>query len=191
MRALDELLPRVAQLSADVARRAGSLALSAIRLVAEKVNGRSEDDTWEPTEAARTDPPAYAPPRPSQRPSPRPATPSAAPERPRREGARPRPAAAATTATPPAVSAEPEHVDREAVVVAESADAGAADGPGAQLHVDEPWDGYAEQTAKQVIAALADAEPATLAVVRLYESTHRSRSTVLGAVDKRLAATAG
>ncbi len=186
-----------------------SLALSAIRLVAEKVNGRREGDTWQPTEAAQADPPAYAPPRPSQRPSPRPATPSADPERPRREGARPRPDAAtaypsarprAARATPgrsptaaaaPAVSAEPEHVDREAVVVAESADRGAEDGPGAQLHVDEPWDGYAEQTAKQVIAALADAGPATLAVVRLYESTHRGRSTVLGAVDKRLASGAG
>jgi hypothetical protein len=191
MRALDDLLPRLAQLSAEVARRAGSLALSAIKLVAGKVTGRSEDDSraWEPTVTA--DPPAHAPPRPSQRPSPRPATPSA--ERPPRSAARARSAAAAPPRTPRATPRPrpAAHVDREAVVVAEFADRGAEDGPGAQLRVDEPWDGYAGQTAKQVIAAVADAEPATLAVVRLYEATHRKRSTVLGAVDRRLATTAG
>jgi hypothetical protein len=42
--------------------------------------------------------------------------------------------------------------------------------------------------AKDVIAQLADASPATLAVVRLYESTHRDRVTVLAEVDRRLEA---
>jgi hypothetical protein len=42
-----------------------------------------------------------------------------------------------------------------------------------------------------VTAQLATANPATLAVVRLYESSHRSRRTVLAAVDRRLASADG
>jgi hypothetical protein len=72
--------------------------------------------------------------------------------------------------------------------VAESADAGAADGAGAVIHIDEPWKGYTKLTAKDITAQLATANPAMLAVVRLYESTHRNRRTVLAAVDRRLAA---
>jgi hypothetical protein len=111
----------------------------------------------------RPDPPAPAPAS-ASRPAPAPAPPAAEPE------------------------AEPEHVDREAVVVAVSADPGADEGPGPQIHIDEPWTGYGELNVKQVNAELADASPAMLAIVRLYESVNRNRSTVLDAIDRRLAA---
>ena len=81
-----------------------------------------------------------------------------------------------------------EHVDREAVVVAEFADEGAEDGAGAQIHVGEPWEGYGSLTAKEVNDRLAAASPESLAVARLYETAHRNRVTVLRAIDRRLAA---
>ena len=101
----------------------------------------------------------------------------------------PAPAAPPAARGPPDVrgpAPEPVHVDRDAVVVLESADAGAEDGVGAQIHVDEPWDGYDHMKAKDVTAQLATADPATLAVVRLYETTHRNRRTVLAEIDRRL-----
>jgi hypothetical protein len=76
-------------------------------------------------------------------------------------------------------------------VVAESADVGAAEGAGAEIHVAEPWEGYSRLNAKDVIAQLATVSPESLAVVRLYESAHRNRRTVLAAVDRRLAKVGG
>jgi hypothetical protein len=87
-------------------------------------------------------------------------------------------------------SEEPEHVDTEAVVVAESADPETADGIHTDLHVAEPWDGYAGMTAADVIGRLEDASPAEVAVVQLYESTHRARKTVIEAAQRRLASSA-
>ena len=99
----------------------------------------------------------------------------------------PTPAAAAE----PASEATPDHVDREAVLVAESADAGAGDGAGAQIRVAEPWEGYGSLTAKEVNDRLAVASPESLAVARLYESTHRNRVTVLKEIDRRMSRAAG
>lgn len=82
---------------------------------------------------------------------------------------------------------EPTHVSAEPVLVAESADIEAADGLHTDLHVQEPWDGYRQSTAGQIIEALEDCNPAQLGVVRLYESTHRARKTVLEAADRELA----
>jgi hypothetical protein len=82
---------------------------------------------------------------------------------------------------------EPAHVSEEPVLVAESADPEAADGVRTDLHVAEPWEGYRGSTAKEVIAELAGRSAAELAVVRLYESTHRARRTVLEAADRELA----
>ncbi|HEV2060606.1 MAG TPA: hypothetical protein VGR11_14720, partial [Solirubrobacteraceae bacterium] len=110
-------------------------------------------------------------------PDPQPAAPAAA-------------AAAAAAPAPATAPAEPaeEHVSREAVVVAESADAGAADGAGAQITIGEPWKGYASLTAKEVNDRLATASPASLAVARLYETSNRNRITVIREIDRRLAA---
>lgn len=184
-----DVLPRLAELSIEAARQAGSLALSVVRTVASPVLGHRSDD-----DDSSGRPRSYAPPnaRPAATP-PSPAAPrtngladppAAAPAR----AARPRPVRPAPA---PAAEPEPAHVDRDAVVVAESADAGAADGAGAQLRVDQPWSGYDSLKAKDVVAQLATADAATLAVVRLYESTHRERRTVLAEIDRRLAADGG
>jgi hypothetical protein len=45
--------------------------------------------------------------------------------------------------------------------------------------------------ARQVIDRLGDASPAELAAVQLYESSNRSRQTVLEAVERRLKAANG
>lgn len=82
---------------------------------------------------------------------------------------------------------EPEHVSTEATLVAESADLETADGIHTDLHVAEPWDGYRRAKAREVIEALGRCTPAQLAVVRLYESTHRARKTVLEAAERELA----
>jgi hypothetical protein len=76
---------------------------------------------------------------------------------------------------------EPEHVSEEPVVVAEGADPGAEDGAGAQVSVAEPWEGYRQMKAADVIDRLAAATPEEVAVVQLYESMHRRRKTVLEA----------
>jgi hypothetical protein len=63
------------------------------------------------------------------------------------------------------------------------AEGGGPGGVGASVHVDEPWDGYDGMTAPQVLDRLIGADEATLAVVRLYESTNRNRATVLRATE--------
>jgi hypothetical protein len=191
MRALDAL-PRIAELSLQAARQVGALALSAARTAAAPLleRHRSGEDrsgwtrNWEPPSSR----PVGEPPPPPSAPRPRAA---AAPPAPTAQAPTPAPNPAPMPADPPAPASRPAppppaHVDREAVVVAESADTGAADGAGAQIRIDEPWEGYSRLTAKDVTAQLATADPATLAVVRLYEAANRNRSTVLAAIDRRL-----
>jgi hypothetical protein len=57
--------------------------------------------------------------------------------------------------------------------------------------VDEPWPGYARMTAKDVIERLADATPAELAAVQLYESFHQDRQTVRAAAERNLKSKTG
>ena len=165
MPALDNL-SRVADVSYTVARRAGSLALSAVRQVAGMALDRRSrsrtPSTWAPPPPTSSAPPSTTPPTP----------------------------AAAAAHTPPRPAAE-DHVSREAVVVAESADAGAAEGAGPQVTVAEPWKGYGGLTAKEVNDRLAAASPEALAIARLYESANRNRVTVLREIDRRLAAGEG
>jgi hypothetical protein len=189
MRVLDAV-PRLAELSAGAARNAGSIALSVVRTIAAPIFGRRSDDDvsgwtrrWEPPSSRPVGEPPPPPDVPRRPAATTPARPAPAPP------PRPAPAAAAPSAPAPAPAPpEPAHVDSDATLVAESADAGAADGAGAAVHVDEPWEGYSRLTARDVTAQLATANPATLAVVRLYESSHRKRRTVLADVDRRLAA---
>lgn len=159
-------LSRVADVSYTVARRAGSLALSAVRQVAgmafERRSRSRTPSTWAPPPPTSSAPPATTPPTP----------------------------AAAAAPVPPQPAAE-DHVSREAVVVAESADAGAAEGAGPQVTVGEPWQGYGSLTAKEVNDRLAAASPEALAIARLYESANRNRVTVLREIDRRLAASEG
>jgi hypothetical protein len=87
---------------------------------------------------------------------------------------------------PPAPAPEPEHVDEGLVVVAETAEPGAEEGAGAEVHVDEPWDGYRSMTANDIRARLADADAEVAAAVKLYEGMHKDRSSVVEAADRRL-----
>jgi hypothetical protein len=89
---------------------------------------------------------------------------------------------------PPPVPDEliPDHVDEEPVLVAEAAEEGAEDGAGAELHVEPPWDGYERMGAADVRERLAAASAAEAAAVELYESTHKSRRSVLDAAERML-----
>jgi hypothetical protein len=62
---------------------------------------------------------------------------------------------------------------------------GDADGPGAVVHVDPPWENYDSMTASQVIERLQSADAAEAAVVALYEASHRDRATVVRAASGR------
>ena len=163
-----ERLTRIAQTTLPVVSRAAKWARSNARRVAEAAVERGREARSSSTSTQAPPPPSAASPSPSPSPAPAPA-----------------PAAA------PAPAPEHEHVEREAVLVAESADAGAADGAGAEIHVAEPWPGYGEMTAADIIDRLATADAGMLAVVRLYESGQRNRVTVLRESDRRLAATGG
>jgi hypothetical protein len=81
---------------------------------------------------------------------------------------------------------EPAHVSEEPELVEESAEPGAEDGAGAGITVAEPWDGYGQMSAKDVIDRAGTATVAELATMRLYEARHRARQTVLAAVDRQL-----
>ena len=82
--------------------------------------------------------------------------------------------------------ADAKTIDDTDEVVAEFAEAGAEDGAGAQIAFDEPWEGYDSANVEAVTAHLASADAAELAVVELYEQTHKGRKTVLDAAAKRL-----
>jgi len=134
---------------------------------------------------------ASSPPRPE-------AAPSAAPTRP---GVAP--AAVPTAASaPPEAAPTPEaraapgipaaHVSEGLQFVEAFAEPGAEEGAGAEVHVKEPWRGYSQMTANEVIVRLADAGPEELAAVALYEGVHRRRKSVLAQARRRLrSATAG
>ena len=96
--------------------------------------------------------------------------------------------AAVVTDAPPAVPDEliPDHVDEEPVLVAEVAEEGAEDGAGAELHVEPPWEGYERMSAADIRDRLAAASITEAAAVELYESTHKSRRSVLDAAELAL-----
>jgi len=180
MPALDQL-GRVAEISLTVARRAGSLALSTVRQVADMAlerRSKGRADSWQPPPPVSGAPTST---QPRQAPPAAPAPAQTAPPAP----AEPAPAPASAAPAPPDVA---DHVDREAVVVAESADPGAADGAGAQIRIGEPWKGYGNLTAKEVNDRLATSSPEALAVARLYEAANRNRVTVIREIDRRLQA---
>lgn len=89
---------------------------------------------------------------------------------------------------PPGAEPEPEpaHVSEEPELVAELAEPGAEEGAGASITVDEPWEGFAHLSAKDVVDRLAGADSAELAAIQLFESTHKKRETVLAAVEREL-----
>ena len=78
-------------------------------------------------------------------------------------------------------------VDEGAELVAEFAETGVEEGAGAEIQVDEPWEGYDRMTAAEVERSLADAGAEVLAAVQLYEAARKKRSSVLRAAERRLA----
>lgn len=87
---------------------------------------------------------------------------------------------------PPARAPEPPvHIDTEPELVAEFAEPGAEEGAGAEIHVDEPWDGYRRMRVADIRDRVAVAGAEQLAVTQLYEVTHRRRRSVLDAVERR------
>jgi|SRR5215212_2363445 len=97
-------------------------------------------------------------------------------------------AATAPLAAPPAPPEPPEpaHVSEEPELVAEVAERGAEEGAGAELHVDEPWPGYAGMTAAEIRDRLRAGGPAAAAAVRLYEAANKGRSSVLEAAGRQI-----
>jgi diacylglycerol O-acyltransferase / wax synthase len=86
----------------------------------------------------------------------------------------------------PVPSPEPEPEPEPDEVVAETADPGAEEGAGPQVHVSEPWPGYDGMRAPDLIAQLDAASEEALGVVRLYEASHRRRRDVLEAAERAL-----
>jgi hypothetical protein len=132
------------------------------------------------------EPAPHEPPAPPHEPPPPPAEPP--------PHAEPPPAAAETSSAevetapePDPLIEEPTHVSEEVELVREEAEPGAEDGAGAEVRIDEPWEGYAKLNAKDVVARLAVASQAELAAVTLYESAHQARQSVLSAVERQLA----
>jgi hypothetical protein len=77
------------------------------------------------------------------------------------------------------------HIDDEPELVAEFAESGTGEGAHAELHVDEPWEGYRSLTASEITRRVGNASAEELAVIQLYETTNRGRRTVLAAVERR------
>ena len=175
------------RMGADAARgglrvvgRAITLGLNATERLIDAAIPRSDGAADAPhhaeasNSAAATPPPSADQPAPTATSSPTfvapaPPTPPAAPEAPS--------AAPAPT---------PAHVSRDARHVEAFADPGAEDGPGASVHIQEPWRGYGRMTANDIIARLTSASREELAAVALYERAHRDRQTVLAATEREL-----
>lgn len=154
--------------------RLAALPLSALRrLTGGDERGFDDDDPSGPgTNATAT----------AQAPAAAPARNGAAPTPPAR-APKPKPRANRGTTPPRKRAAEPTRGEiadrREALREAEAT----TDSPGAEIHVQEPWKGYADMSAAQVIDRLADAPPAVAAMVRLYEGQNAKREAVLHATE--------
>jgi len=81
---------------------------------------------------------------------------------------------------------EPAHVSEEPELVAETAEPGAEEGAGAEVHVDEPWPGYNHMKAADIKDRLRVAPTAEAAAVSLYEAAGKGRSSVLQAASRRV-----
>jgi hypothetical protein len=105
----------------------------------------------------------------------------------------PAPASSAPTEVPagaPAFGepapAEPAHVSEEPELVVETAEAGAEDGAGAEVAVDEPWPGYDEMQAADIEDRLVAEGAEAAAAVSLYEASRKGRAAVLEAASRQM-----
>jgi hypothetical protein len=144
-------------------------------LLLRRLFGREEQQRFAPTRTPEATP-AAPPPRSADGPPP-PTADEAIERRVARE-------AAETDLTPPTPLrpiGDAGHLDDGADPLVESF--GPADDVGATITVEEPWDGYAQQPVTAIVARLRGADPATKAVVALYERGHKGRATVLRATS--------
>jgi diacylglycerol O-acyltransferase / wax synthase len=65
----------------------------------------------------------------------------------------------------------------------------ATNGPGPEVHVQEPWEGYRRMTAAQIVERLGGEPEGMAAIVQLFEVQHRRRAQVLRATEHALAKT--
>jgi hypothetical protein len=114
------------------------------------------------------------------RPAKAPAPPPPAPEPP----APVEPVAEPVVAAP--VAEEPAHVSEEPELVAEAAEAGAEEGAGAEVVVDEPWPGYDQMAAPDIEDRLVTEGTETAAAVSLYEASRKGRASVLEAASRSM-----
>jgi hypothetical protein len=129
-----------------------------------------DPDLVQPVDPKAVVPDAPAPPGPAVVEPPAPPPPVAEPPAPR----------------PTTPTAEPDHLEERPVLAAEVAEAGAEEGAGAQVHVDQPWEGYGGMTAAQISDRLANADPEVAAVVKLYEAANKRRRSVIEMADRRM-----
>ena len=85
-----------------------------------------------------------------------------------------------------AAAEKAKSIDDEPELVAEFAETGAEDGASAEVEIDEPWEGYDELTADEVVERIVEADAAAVAVIELYEQANKQRRTVLSGVERRL-----
>jgi hypothetical protein len=151
-----------AGLGLRVAGQAAGMAITALGRLISPGNRARDDDVWAATQSDVATP----------------ETPPAPPPAAEAVAAEPEPVVVPTPA--------PAHVSEEPELVASFAEPGAEDGPGATVHVAEPWQGYEHMRADDVIARLVAASPEELVAVELYERRHRGRRTVLTAAERQL-----
>jgi hypothetical protein len=88
------------------------------------------------------------------------------------------PAPAATPTATPVVAPEPA---APVAPIAPVAPAEPDTGPGPEIHIEPPWPGYDAMNVAAVVTRLRGANPTVVAMVRLYEETHKNRRGVLQA----------
>ena len=165
---------------------AGAATSRALSLASRTIGAVTPGGPAAPQPHAAPTPPEPPPERPARRTPPREAPSVRAVSPIRTPIPAPPPTPETQTVEPAPLVEEPAHVSEEPELVREEAEPGAEDGAGAAITVLEPWNGYARMSAKDVITRAREANQAELAAVRLYESRHRSRQTVLAAVDRQL-----
>lgn len=173
------------RLGFDAARLGFRLSLGAARLPLRIVSALLGHDGHQPVDTPKApDEPEMRPPQPQAPDEPQPR--QAAPARPAPTvSAPPAMPEAAAPATPSVEPDEPIHIDDEPELVGEFSESGAEEGVGAEIHVQEPWDGYRHAKVAEVRERIASADMAELAVIQLYESANRKRKSVLDAVERR------
>jgi type IV secretory pathway VirB10-like protein len=172
---MDSLM-RLLSKAADVARTSLQCAAAAAGAVMGRVRARSSRSA--PESPLRTPPPPSPAPSPPRQPR--------QPRQPRddRDGAPP-PAAPPAPADPAPIEAVPEPTRGQAARIRAEQRAAeqTGDSPGPEIHVSEPWPGYASMNAPEIIDRLGSSDDAVKAIVLLYESSHRARKTVLRAAN--------